>query len=176
MGFAVRYLPYCVSNGKLAVVPYKRAPLITVPMLGIDELILLNQLAQRIVSDSEGAAWFESQNEDGKRRLLRGLSGIILQASPRQEDAVVAISEAHLKPTLTPCVLITKPNLSIQLAKLAALPESELPRTFRLLLRLLGAADDRRRREKPLDIVNHWWHRDLSDPEVVNDIKQTKGS
>jgi Family of unknown function (DUF5958) len=145
-------------------------------MLSIDESILLNQLAQRIVSDSEGTAWFEAQNEDSKRRLLRGLSGFILQASPRQEDAVVAISEAHLKPTLTPCVLITKPNFSVQLAKLAALPESELPRAFRLLLRLLAAADDRRRKEKPLDIVNHWWHRDLSDPKVVNDIKQTKGS
>jgi len=28
----------------------------------------------------------------------------------------------------------------------------------------------RRRREKPLDTVNHWWHRDLSDPQVVATI------
>jgi hypothetical protein len=33
-------------------------------MLSVDEEILLNQLAQRIVSDSEGDAWFQTQNED----------------------------------------------------------------------------------------------------------------
>jgi Family of unknown function (DUF5958) len=142
----------------------------------MDESILLNQLAQGVVSISEGAAWFEALDEGNKRRLLRGLNVFILQASPRQEDAVVAIAEAGLKPSITPCVLITKPNLKVQLAKLAALPTSELPRVFRLLTRLLAVADKRRRRDKPLDLENHWWHRDLSDPEVVNDIKRVKGS
>ncbi|WP_456630326.1 DUF5958 family protein [Bradyrhizobium sp. URHC0002] len=61
-------------------------------------------------------AWFQAQNEDGKRRLLLGLNILILQASPRQEDAAVAISEARLKQTLTPCILITKPGLGGQLA------------------------------------------------------------
>jgi uncharacterized protein DUF5958 len=143
-------------------------------MLSVDEEILLNQLAQGIVGDSEGDAWFRAQNEDGKRRLLLGLNVLILQASPRQEDAAVAISEARLKQTLTPSVLITKPDLKVQLAKLVRLPEPELSRVFKLLIKLLAVADNRRRREKPLDLVNHWWHRDLRDPEVVNDIKRTK--
>jgi hypothetical protein len=98
-----------------------------------------------------------------------------MQASPRQEDTIAAISEAQLKRTLTPCVLITKPNLNVQLAKLATLPEFELSRVFRLLIKLLGIADNKRRQEEPLDTINHWWHRDLGDPEVVNDIKQIKG-
>jgi hypothetical protein len=144
-------------------------------MLSVDEEILLNQLAQGIVSDLEGDAWFQAQSEDGKRRLLLGLNAFILQASPRPEDAVVAISESRLKQTLTPCILIVKPDLKVQLAKLARLPESELPQVFGLLIKLLAVADSRRRREKPLDLVNHWWHRDLNDPKVVNDIKQTKG-
>jgi hypothetical protein len=143
-------------------------------MLGVDEEILLNQLAQGIVSDLEGDAWFQAQNEDGKRRLLLGLNFLILQASPRQEDAAVAISEARLKQTLTPSVLIMKPGLKVQLAKLVRLPESELPQVFKLLIKLLAVADNRRRSEKPLDLANHWWHRDLSDPKVVNDIKRTK--
>ena len=143
-------------------------------MLSVDEEILLNQLAQGILSDSEGDAWFQAQNEDGKRRLLLGLNVLISQASPRQEDAAVAISEARLKPTLTASVLITKPDLKVQLAKLVRLPEPELPRVFKLLVKLLAVADNRRRREKPLDLVNHWWHRDLRDPTVVNDIKRTK--
>ncbi|WP_157088609.1 DUF5958 family protein [Bradyrhizobium jicamae] len=140
----------------------------------MDEEILLNQLAQGIVSASEGDVWFQAHNEDAQRRLLLGLNVLILQASPRQEDAVVAVSEARLKQTLTPSVLIMKPDLKVQLAKLVRLPESELPRVFKLLIKLLAVADNRRRREKPLDPVNHWWHRDLSDPKVVNDIKRTK--
>jgi hypothetical protein len=143
-------------------------------MLSVDEEILLNQLAQGIVSESEGNAWFQAKKEDGKRRLLLGLNALILQASPRQEDASVAIAEARLKHTLTPSVLIMKPDLKVQLAKLVRLPEAELTHVFKLLIKLLAVADNRRRREKPLDLVNHWWHRDLSDPEVVNDIKRTK--
>ncbi|MBH5368672.1 DUF5958 family protein [Bradyrhizobium glycinis] len=145
-------------------------------MLNVDEEILLNQLAQEIVSSSEGEAWFGAQSEDDKRRLLRGLNNFILQARPKPEDVAVAIAESQLKPTLTPYVLIAMPNLRVQLAKLATLPEFELPRAFRLLIKLLAAADGRRRKEQPLDLINHWWHRDLSDPDVVNDIKRTRGT
>jgi hypothetical protein len=144
-------------------------------MLKLDDAILLNQLAQGIVSYSDGDAWFQARNVGDQRRLLLGLNVLILQASPRREDAALAISAAQLPQTLTPCVLLTKPDLRIQLAKLAQLPEPELPRAFRLLIELLAVADNRRRREKPLDLVNHWWHRDLSDPKVVEDIKRTKG-
>lgn len=145
-------------------------------MLNVDEEILLNQLAQGIASDAEGEDWFCTQSEDDKRRLLRGLSNFISQARPKPEDVAAAIAESRLKPTLTPCVLIAMPDLRVQLAKLPALPEFELPRAFQLLIKLLAAADSRRRRERPLDLVNHWWHRDLSDPNVVNDIKRTKGA
>ncbi|WP_370095744.1 DUF5958 family protein [Bradyrhizobium yuanmingense] len=143
-------------------------------MLNVDEEILLNQLAQGIASDAEGEAWFGAQSDDNKRRLLRGLGSFILQAGPKPKDVTIAIAESQLKPTLTPCVLIAMPNLRIQLAKLATLPEFELPRVFRLLIKLLAAADGRRRKEQPLDHINHWWHRDLSDPDVVNDIKRTR--
>lgn len=145
-------------------------------MLNVDEEILLNQLAQGVASDSEGDAWFNARSKDDKRRLLRGLSNFILQAGPKPDDVAGAIAELRLKRTLTPCVLIAMPNLKIQLAKLSTLPEFELPRVFRLLIKLLAAADNRRRRERPLDLVNHWWHRDLSDPEVVNEIKRAKGA
>jgi hypothetical protein len=143
-------------------------------MFSIDEAIFVNQLAQGIVRDSVGDAWFQAQNVDDKRRLLLGLNVLILQASPLKEDVPLAISEAQLAPTLTPCVMIAKHDLKVQLAKLAWLPEPEIQRVFRLLIKLLAVSDNRRRREKPLDLINHWWHRDLSDKKVVDDIKRTK--
>ncbi|WFU83269.1 DUF5958 family protein [Bradyrhizobium sp. CIAT3101] len=145
-------------------------------MLSVDEAILINQLAQGILDESQGQAWFEERVRDDKLRLLTGLNAFILQARPKPEDVTIAISESRLKPTLTPCVLIAMPNLKVQLAKLLTLPEFELARVFPLLIKLLAAADNRRRREQPLDLENHWWHQDLSDPKIVNEIKRTKGA
>lgn len=141
-------------------------------MLKIDEAILLNQLAQRVAGFADGARWFDAHSTEGKRRILRELNFLVLQASPSPEDSAAAISESGLRRTLTPCVLIEKQNLRIQLAKLAELPEPELSQAFRLLVELLRIADGRRRKEKPLDLVNHWWHRDLADPQVVEKIRR----
>jgi hypothetical protein len=137
-------------------------------------MIFLNQLAQGIASFSDGDTWFRMHTEDEKRRILLGLNVLILQSGPRKEDASDAIADAQLSRTLTPCVMIMKSELRTQFAKVAWLPEPELPQVFLLLIKLLGVADTRRRAEKPLDLVNHWWHRDLSDPQVVEEIRRKK--
>jgi hypothetical protein len=72
--------------------------------------------------------------------------------------------------------LLTKGEVRSQLAKIADLPENELHKAFRLLVALLGVCDRRRRQEKPLNTQNHWWHRDLTDPEVIRDLKEKFGS
>ena len=142
-------------------------------MLTIDERILLNQLAQDIVAASSGEKWFDLQGVEDQRRILRGLSNLVLQSSPRPPDAATAVSESGMSPTLTPCVVIVKHSLKDQLAKFPQLAEEELLRAFRLLIALLRISDARRRAKMPLDLVNHWWHRDLSNPAVVEEIKRT---
>jgi hypothetical protein len=92
-------------------------------MLKLDDMILLNQLAQGIVSGSQGDAWFQSRDVGEQRSVLRGLGALILQASPRPEDAASAISASGLRPTLTPCVLIAKPGFQVQMTKVLHLPE-----------------------------------------------------
>jgi hypothetical protein len=144
-------------------------------LLTLDEMILVNQLAQGIASEADGIAWFERKSVHEQRAALRGLNVLILQASPRAGDGETAVLESRLRPTLTPCVLLTKSPLKTQLAKMARLPPVELPRVFQLLIKLLAIADTRRRTEKPLDLVNHWWHRDLRDPKIVDEIKRTGG-
>lgn len=37
-----------------------------------------------------------------------------------------------------------------------------------MLVSLLGVVDERKRKEKPLDLINHWWHRDLTDEGVLS--------
>lgn len=144
-------------------------------MLKIDEAIFLNQLAQDIVDISDGEAWFRALEIDEKRSVLRDLNYLVLQSSPQQSDADEAISSSGLSPKYTPCVVLSKPGLKVQLTRLAQLPDQELSRAFRLLIRLLAIADGRRRAKGNLDLVNHWWHRDLSDPTIVEEIKRAYG-
>lgn len=137
----------------------------------IDDAILINQLAQQLVAMDVGEKWFNSLNVDLQRKVLREINVMILQASPLPEDAALAISTSGLKATLTPCVLVAKPNIREQLAKIANLPDTEFSRVFKLLIAFLGVADKRRRDTKPMDSVSHWWHRDLGNPDVLADIR-----
>src|ERR1700688_3278484 len=140
--------------------------------MNIDHAIFVNQMAQGIVGLDEGARWFSIFDLESKRSILREVNAMILQAHPMPEDAALSIAASELKETLTPCVLLSRPGLKAQLAKLANLPESELINVLELLLRLLGIADNRRRETKPVDTVNHWWHMDLRNPLIVAEIRK----
>jgi len=139
----------------------------------IDEEILVNQLAQGIVEMQAGENWFAGLTESTQRSVLQELNVFIANASPHSEDAAKAVAISGLKPTFTPCVLLTT-GLSIrhQVAKISNLPGAELGKSFSLLIALLAVADTRRRTTKPLDTTNHWWHRDLRDAYVLNAIRQ----
>jgi hypothetical protein len=52
-------------------------------------------------------------------------------------------------------------------AKIIGLPEHEREKSFVLFLGLLAVADGRRRKTACAAGCTHWWHRDLSDPDVV---------
>ncbi len=144
--------------------------------MNIDEKILLNQIAQDVIDIEEGERWFLLLGETQRRAVLRELNFMIANAGPRNEDVPDAIAKSGLKKTFTPCVLLKTGEIRIQLAKIANLPEDELLKAFRLLIALLSVCDGRRRREKPVDTENHWWHRDLTDPQVVARIKEEFGS
>jgi len=140
--------------------------------MNIDHAIFINQMAQGVVKTGDGERWFSAFDLESKRGILREVNAMILQAHPTPEDVVSTVVESGLKETLTPCVLLSKPNIKVQLAKLANLPEPELTNVLKLLVRLLGIADKRRRETKPVDTVNHWWHRDLGNPQVVAEIRE----
>ncbi len=133
----------------------------------IEDEILINQLAQGVKPMSLGEEWFMRQDEASRLTVLRSTSAMAMQASPIPADVKEAISRSGLKETATQCVLVQKPNLKVQLAKIVNLKGAEQKTSFRLLVSLLGVADERRRKTKPLDLVNHWWHRDLSDERVI---------
>jgi Family of unknown function (DUF5958) len=97
---------------------------------------------------------------------------MIFQAGTREEDVYLAIAKSKLRPTYTPCVLLSKGRLKEQMAKLLKLPPSESIKTFFLLISLLAIADARRYSKYCQDGCSHWWHRDLSDRQVLDEIRR----
>jgi hypothetical protein len=140
-----------------------------------DEL-LLNQVAQGVLTAGDGATWFQALQADCQREVLRWLANMATQAGARTEDAEPAIRTAGLKPTLTPCVLLTKEYLPVQLAKIVNLPAGESLKSFRLLMALFQIADARRRAIRCAGGCSHWWHRDLADAGVVDELLAAKVS
>ena len=139
-------------------------------MINSDQLVLLNQYAQGVRTISDGKNWFSSFSSSEQFEILRELSNLILHASANINDVNTAIKKSGLKATLTPCVLLQKENLKVQLSKVLALPPGEYAKAFALFLSLFSVADKRRRDTRCKSGCSHWWHKDLSDAEIVKQI------
>lgn len=138
--------------------------------------IYLNQLAQEIKPLAEGKEWFALLNDEEQKKVLRALSTFIIQAGVIGSDVHSAFDLLAIKPTWTPCVILLKAaekdlkgnkELKKSLAKVVALPKSERRKSFVLLIHILGVADARRRLLESKIGCDHWWHKDLSDEQVI---------
>ena len=123
--------------------------------------IFINQAAQGVVPIEEAVVWFNERTPDDRLSILRDLLFFACQAGAWEGDVPAAIEKAHLKPTFTPCVLVSKGRLREQLGKVLSLPEHEREKSFRLLLSLLAIADARQRETRCADGCAHWWHANL---------------
>ena len=93
----------------------------------------------------QGVDWFGSLDGAEQFEVPCGLAGFCIQARALIEDRPEAIRKAGIRPTRTPVVLIIWGHLTEQLTKIINLPQDERVKAFRLLVALLGVADERRR-------------------------------
>lgn len=139
--------------------------------------LLLNLMAQGVISLQQAGQWFDSQPDDEKETAMRKLVQFIYQAKVCAQDIPVflpsAICFACLKPTHTPVqmlkavemqalkdgLLTGRGHLVSMLMKFQQLPVPEKQQAWRLLLGIMNYAylkhkdtDDRK-----------WWFKDLSD-------------
>jgi hypothetical protein len=80
--------------------------------------LFLNELAQGLRPVSDGPSWCSERSELEKRQTLRQLAAYSLEARATQGDARQAITDAGIKPTHTPAVLVVKGDLREQAYKL----------------------------------------------------------
>jgi len=119
----------------------------------------LNRIAQDLISVADGVAWFQGLGSDEKRSVLRVLQHITNQAHPLKSEVEPAITQAGLKPTFTPCVIVLKAETPEKgFAKLPTLPQDEWVKSFRLLMALFTLADRRRRESVCRNGCSHEWH------------------
>jgi len=140
--------------------------------MNLADEITLNKIQQELISQEDAKKWFLRFPTEYQQEILQRLSYMTLQAGAREEDVSLAIAKSKLRPTYTPCVLLSRGRLKEQMAKLLKLPPSESIKTFFLLVSLLAIADARRYCKYCQDGCSHWWHRDLSDRKVLDKIRR----
>ena len=139
--------------------------------MNLADEITINQIKQELISQEDAKNWFLSFSTEAQQEILQRLSYMTLQAGAREEDVSLAIAKSKLRPTYTPCVLLSKERLKEQMAKLLKLPPSEFIKAFFLLISLLAIADARRYCKYCQDGCSHWWHRDLSERKILDEIR-----
>jgi hypothetical protein len=124
-------------------------------LAGMDERTTrLNELAQGLRPQDEGVVWFQGLPADEQSEVLDKLVEFCVQARATSGDGPESVRRAGMKATHTPAVLLA----GGQLARIARLPRDEWTKAFRLLVALLGVADERRRATFCADGCQHVWH------------------
>lgn len=131
--------------------------------------ITLNKVAQGKLSLEDGLHWFKALEPAEYRSVLLELRFYLEQAHPSQELIDESINIVPLKPTMTPVVLFKTYPFTIAIAKVCALPDLELEKSFITLLTLFKAADTYRRTHFCKNECSHEWHK-LADTQADNKL------
>ncbi len=141
-------------------------------MLPLEENILINQWVQKVKDSPTLLAWYEVSADLKKIEILEWLVSLCKQARATNEEGQQAILASALNPRRSAGVLLAKGTNTEILNKLSTLRNADGVDAFILLLHLLRIADERRKAAETLTSCNHWWHRDLGDPIVLDEIRR----
>lgn len=141
-------------------------------MFTLEDDILVNQWVQNVQPTPVILEWFESSSSERKLEVLRYLVSLCKQARATNDEGQEAILASSLNPRRSASVLLAKGTNNEILNKLSTLRNADGVDAFILLLHLLRIADERRKAAETPTSCNHWWHRDLGDPVVLDEIKR----
>lgn len=122
------------------------------------EVIIINKIAQNVISIENGIIWFDTLTDKEKKSALLLTKFFIEQSRPNGAVIDAAIQEIPLKPTMTPVVLLKKKSLKVALSKILALPKTEYKKAFISLITIFKAGDIYRRNTSCKDRCTHEWH------------------
>ena len=135
--------------------------------------LLINKYGQGLIQAEDVWCVFEQLDYDEKKDFFVGILYLIMQSKPHDEDVEEAISSSQLKPTFTPCVLLTKGVSHHNLLRIIGLPEDEWRKILYLLLALFRIAYQRRFKAE-FDNPDKWWYWDLSDENKILEMMKNR--
>ena len=135
----------------------------------IEDLIRVNRWSQGASGDEDIAIFVDEKSQEDLHSLLVWSGELARQASAWDKDAEEAILQVPFKPTRSACVILSRGVSSETYRKLESLKASDGQDAALLLLYLFKIADGRRCPAGQKCI--HWWHRDLSDSAVIQEVK-----
>jgi hypothetical protein len=139
------------------------------------DLIRVNQLVRGRIDFEGFRAWYLALPSDQRRALTYLLCEFAHQAGVDATTWDEALAASGLSATDAVAQRVLAAGRGehpvFRLYELVvAVPEEDLPTTFRLFVYLFGTAEGAVYRRERKEWCNHWWHRDLLDERVVRDL------
>jgi hypothetical protein len=120
--------------------------------------ININKYAQNRLTDSEIMDWFDQFDMQKKKEIQMKLITFMKQAHPSNDMITKAIQTAPIKNTMTPVILFKTQSFKIAINKIRILPDSEIRKSFIIMLSIFKIADTYRRETDCKNGCGHEWH------------------
>jgi len=140
------------------------------------DLIRMNQLVRKRTDYGRFLDWYQSLNSDERVSLIGELCHGAYQAGVDESVYRVAAEDAGLAQEadfLRMMMKVKGPsgvNVGGLVGWLRSASEPDRVRAFKLFVHLFGEAERRVLQKEDRKYCNHWWHRNLEDPRVVESI------
>ncbi|BDM81348.1 DUF5958 family protein [Acaryochloris marina] len=142
----------------------------------LPDLIRLNQLVRGTIDFVGFESWFKEISASEQRTLIHTLSELAHQAGIDDDVFMAAITHAELSdddPTVKHIQSMRRDDgmTTFRIYQwIESISETELHQHLRFLVSLFGTAEGRIFSNEREESCNHWWHRDLLDDRVVQDL------
>lgn len=120
--------------------------------------IVINKYAQNKLSFIEVMEWYDCFEISKQKEIREILIMFIQQSHPSDKLVSVAIKNGLIKETMTPVVLFKTQTFIIAINKIRRLPNTELRKSFIILLCIFKEADTYRRETHCKNGCGHEWH------------------
>ncbi len=145
-------------------------------MMELSDLIRLNQLVRGSISFAGFERWFDESSTSGQRTIIHTLSELAHQAGVNDDVFASAVRCADLSPDDSTVEHIRSLRqhdgmTTLRIYKwIESAPDTELRSHLRFFVSLFGTAEGRVFSKERAEWCNHWWHRDLLDDRVVQEL------
>ncbi|REE78719.1 hypothetical protein BX611_3013 [Lutibacter oceani] len=120
--------------------------------------ININKYAQNELSDSEILDWFDQFDLAEQKEIRDKLIMFAQQSHPTDDLITKAIQTAQIKETMTPVIIFKTQTFKTAINKIENLPDSELRKSFIIMLSIFKTADTYRREADCKNGCSHFWH------------------